>query len=272
MQNANVLGFKCLPSPRPVSPSEPASLPAGGPAHAPCGQTTQDVLSLRMQLQLDSWLWCCALSLGGGWCSLPEQAYPAGWGGVGPCSGASVHSSHQAGGGWEGCWWEWEVGIWHLQRQTTHWINTLGSHAFLTVHFNHRLCTEQHVFSLASSPINWRKPCPESPTTLKWTYYAFTYCLSQTLHIDMSVLHIKQSLFDKSSITRLLIDGFQHFFPTSPMWFKSVILIWLYLESLLLWIFVHSQTSDQIWAQTCMNVFVVAIFQSIVLCHLFLVT
>lgn len=49
------------------------------------------------------------VSLGWGRGRFSEQTHPAGWGGVGPRSGASGHCPDQAGGGWEGCRWEREV-------------------------------------------------------------------------------------------------------------------------------------------------------------------
>lgn len=49
------------------------------------------------------------VSLGWGRGRFSEQTHPAGWGGVGPCSGASGHCPDQAGGGWEGCRREREV-------------------------------------------------------------------------------------------------------------------------------------------------------------------
>jgi len=74
------------------------------------------------------WLvcWCLCSPIGWEWCSFPEQTYPAGWGGVGPCSGASGHSADQAGGGWEGCRPEREVGTVHLQNWP-HLVNTIHS-------------------------------------------------------------------------------------------------------------------------------------------------
>lgn len=50
----------------------------------------------------------CALQ-GWEWCGVPEQTYPAGWGGVGPRTGAFGHCPAEAGGGREGCRWEREV-------------------------------------------------------------------------------------------------------------------------------------------------------------------
>ena len=44
---------------------------------------------------------------GGG--GLPEQAYPAGWGGAGQSPGEAGHCSAEARGGREGCRWEREV-------------------------------------------------------------------------------------------------------------------------------------------------------------------
>ncbi len=68
---------------------------------------------------------CSGWSRGG----LSEQTYPAGGGGVGPSSGETGHGSAEAGGGWEGCWWEREVGSCEQRGLRALWLQRAGGRA-----------------------------------------------------------------------------------------------------------------------------------------------
>ena len=116
-----------------ISPPWACSWPSPNSPQRVCRSSLGCLWPCRAQLkQLYRWFSGCVTEpdltlwdrvvvvfLGWGRCSFPEQTHPAGWGGVGPCSGASGHSSDQAGGGWEGCWWEREVGNTQTPTQST---------------------------------------------------------------------------------------------------------------------------------------------------------